>query len=178
MPLILRPATRADVPHLARWDLDPDVMAASSDALDGDDVYSCDAWADEIAAGDPASTYLIGELDGQPIGALLVIDPARERTHYWGAECPPGLRAIDIWIGEPGLRGNGHGTRMMQLAIDAAFAAPDVASIVIDPLASNTRAHRFYERLGFRFVARRLFGASDCFVYRLNRADWRKETAP
>ncbi len=29
---------------------------------------------------------------------------------------------------------------------------PAVTGILIDPLASNTRAHRFYERLGFEFV--------------------------
>jgi aminoglycoside 6'-N-acetyltransferase len=41
------------------------------------------------------------------------------------------------------------------------------AAVLIDPLASNTRAHRFYGRLGFRFVERRRFGQDDCFVYRL-----------
>jgi aminoglycoside 6'-N-acetyltransferase len=52
--------------------------------------------------------------------------------------------------------------------------------VLIDPLASNTRAHRFYERLGFEFVERRRFGADDCFVYRLPRAAWaqRRSTAP
>jgi aminoglycoside 6'-N-acetyltransferase len=42
---------------------------------------------------------------------------------------------------------------------------------IIDPLASNTRAHRFYERLGFQFVERRQFGDDDCFVYRINRVE-------
>lgn len=42
--------------------------------------------------------------------------------------------------------------------------------MLIDPLASNERSHRFYERLGFRFVERRSFGEDDCFVYRLERA--------
>jgi hypothetical protein len=31
----------------------------------------------------------------------------------------------------------------------------------------TARAHRFYERLGLRFVERRRFGNDDCFVYRL-----------
>jgi aminoglycoside 6'-N-acetyltransferase len=44
-----------------------------------------------------------------------------------------------------------------------------VEAVVIDPRADNTRAHRFYERLGFRFVERRRFGEDDCFVYRLER---------
>ena len=45
-------------------------------------------------------------------------------------------------------------------------------SFLIDPLASNERAHRFYERLGFAFVERRQFGADDCFVYCLERSRW------
>jgi aminoglycoside 6'-N-acetyltransferase len=40
---------------------------------------------------------------------------------------------------------------------------------VIDPLASNVRAIRFYERLGFRAIERRMFGADDCLVMRLER---------
>ena len=40
------------------------------------------------------------------------------------------------------------------------------------PHDANTRAHRFYERLGFRFVERRRFGRDDCFVYRLDRAGY------
>ena len=49
---------------------------------------------------------------------------------------------------------------------------PEVTAILIDPLASNTRAQRFYERLGFQFIESRRFGEDDCFVYRLNRVDW------
>ena len=49
-------------------------------------------------------------------------------------------------------------------------------AILFDPLASNTRAHRFYERLGFRFIEQRRFGEDDCFVYRLSRADWTYES--
>jgi aminoglycoside 6'-N-acetyltransferase len=46
--------------------------------------------------------------------------------------------------------------------------------VLLDPLASNTRAHRFYERFGFVPVERRTFCADDCIVYRLERADWRR----
>ena len=56
------------------------------------------------------------------------------------------------------------------MAIERCFADPAVAAILIDPLAANTRAHRFYERLGFRRVDRRVFaGVDDCLVYRLDR---------
>jgi len=50
----------------------------------------------ELAA--PDNQYFIAVLDGRPIGAMQIIDPFTEQTHYWG-EIEPNLRAIDIWIG-------------------------------------------------------------------------------
>jgi hypothetical protein len=47
----------------------------------------------------------------------------------------------------------------------------------IDPLAGNGRAHRFYERLGLRFVDRRRFGQDERLVYRLERADYEINTS-
>ena len=86
-------------------------------------------------------------------------------------DVPENLRAIDLWIGEERDLGQGYGTQMMHLALARCFAVPEVVAIIIDPLASNTRTHRFYERLGFRFVERRRFGDDDCLVYRLERSD-------
>jgi aminoglycoside 6'-N-acetyltransferase len=59
-------------------------------------------------------------------------------------------------------------------APDCCFADPSVRAVLLDPLASNTRAHRFYERLGFVPVERRTFGADDCIVYRLERDIWQR----
>ena len=75
----------------------------------------------------------------------------------------------DIWIGEESDLGRGYGTQIMKLAIKRCFADPAVAAVLVDPLDSNTRAHRFYERLGFEYVVQRCFGEDSCFVYRLAR---------
>jgi aminoglycoside 6'-N-acetyltransferase len=109
-------------------------------------------------------------VDGRPVGFIQIIDPAEEESHYWG-DATPNLRAIDIWIGEASDLNRGYGTAMMRLAIARCFAAPEITAILIDPLASNTAAHRFYERLGFRYVERRQFGEDDCIVYRLERGE-------
>jgi aminoglycoside 6'-N-acetyltransferase len=111
---------------------------------------------------------LIAEEGGRPIGFVQIIDPAREESHYWG-DCEENLRAIDIWIGEAEDLGRGYGTQMMRLAIDRCFADAKVTAILIDPLASNLRARRFYERLGFVAVGPRRFGMDECVVYRLGR---------
>jgi catechol 2,3-dioxygenase-like lactoylglutathione lyase family enzyme len=52
------------------------------------------------------------------------------------------------------------------------FADTAVEAVLVDPLAVNVRAHRFYERLGFRFVGPRTFGADACSVYRLERSEY------
>jgi aminoglycoside 6'-N-acetyltransferase len=63
---------------------------------------------------------------------------------------------------------------MMAAVINRCFEEPSVTAIVIDPLNSNTEAHRFYQRLGFKMVGRRMFGEDDCLAHRLERVDWRE----
>lgn len=162
----LRPATVADAPLLSEWDTRPHVIASSGE----DDVRD---WADEIAHADEWTDHLIAEEDGRPIGVMEVIDPAMEHTHYWG-DVDAGHRAIDIWIGEEADLGRGLGTQMMTLALDRCFRATDVHSVLIDPLASNTAARRFYARIGFEEVGPRRFGADDCVVYRMTRERWQR----
>jgi aminoglycoside 6'-N-acetyltransferase len=161
--LRLRPATLADLTLLERWDEEPHVVAS-----DPNDDWG---WDVELARDPPWREQLIAEVDGRPIGFVQIIDPALEDSHYWG-DCGTGLRAIDVWIGEADARGRGFGTRMMEDALRRCFAAPGVVAVLIDPLASNVNAQRFYARLGFVFVEARRFGLDDCHVMRLDRAEW------
>jgi aminoglycoside 6'-N-acetyltransferase len=160
--ILLRPATIADLALLQHWDEQPHVVES-----DPNDDWE---WETELLRNPDWREQLVAELDGRPIGFVQIIDPAHEETHYWG-DVPENLRAIDIWIGEMGDTGKGYGSEMMRLALWRCFADPAVEAVLIDPLASNVAAQRFYERLGFRFVERRQFGEDDTFVYRLDRAD-------
>ena len=168
----LRRAAPDDVVWFDLWDTDSDVIACSSDDPAATVAFADTDWAVELAAQDEYSEYFVAELDGRPIGAMQICDPHREPTHYWG-DIEPNLRAIDIWIGTGADRGQGYGTAMMRLALEISFADSRVTGIVIDPLASNTRAHRFYERLGFEPTGRRRFGDDDCLVHELTREGWR-----
>jgi aminoglycoside 6'-N-acetyltransferase len=172
MPVKLRPAIMADVPDLERWDAEPHVIAAVTDVSDAVQAFEGAYWPSELAMQSDVFQYYIAELDGRPIGAMLIIDPHLEPTHYWG-EIEPNLRALDIWIGEADCLGKGHGSEMMRAALDLCFADSAVTAAIIDPLASNTRAHRFYQRLGFKAVERRILPEnSDCLVHRMTREDW------
>lgn len=159
----LRPATSADLALLRHWDEQPHVIASVANG----DWH----WEEELDRTPDWREQLIAEVEGQAIGFIQIIDPAREESHYWG-NIAADLRAIDIWIGEATDLGKGYGTKMMQLALVQCFADPTVTAVLVDPLVSNTRVHRFYERFGFQRVDRRRFGDDDCFVYRLNRVDW------
>ncbi|WP_036476822.1 GNAT family N-acetyltransferase [Myxosarcina sp. GI1] len=164
----LRIATIADLKLLQYWDKQPYIRASL-----GDDDWG---WEIELDRTPNWREQLIAEIDGRPIGFIQIIDPAREDSHYWG-KVEYNLRAIDIWIGKESDLGKGYGTKMMQLALARCFVNPLVTAVLVDPLASNTRVHRFYERLGFKFVKQRRFGNDDCFVYCLKREDWQGESA-
>jgi aminoglycoside 6'-N-acetyltransferase len=165
----LRRATSADVPLLRRWDDKPHMIGATG--ADGGSDWN---WEYELPREVTWRELLIGEVNGRPVGIMQVIDPQSEETHYWGG-IESGFRAIDIWIGEEDDLGRGYGTQMMRAALDRCFSDTTVRAVLIDPLVTNTRAHRFYERLGFRLVDRRMFGNDDCYVYRLERSTWEAE---
>ncbi|MGH7458656.1 MAG: GNAT family N-acetyltransferase [Longimicrobiaceae bacterium] len=159
----LRDATPDDLQLLRHWDEQPHVIAS-----DPNDDWG---WEVELGRSPDWREQLIAEVDGRPAGFVQIIDPALEDSHYWG-DVPPNLRAIDIWIGEEADLGKGYGAEMMHLALARCFANPRISAVIIDPLASNVRAHRFYERLGFQFVERRRFGEDDCYVYHLERSGY------
>lgn len=164
--MVLRTATIKDLELLRHWDKQPHVIAAAPN----DEIE----WETELKRYPEWRELLIAEYNGRPVGFIQIIDPALEDSHYWG-NISESFRAIDIWIGEKSDLGKGYGTQMMKLAIDRCFVDSQVKAVLIDPLADNTAALFFYERIGFRFVESRRFGNDDCFVYRLDRDDWEQE---
>jgi len=163
--ITLRPATIADLTLLRHWDEQPHTVAS-----DPNDDWN---WEIELVRNPVWREQLIAELNSSPIGFIQIIDPALEETHYW-REVSANLRAIDIWIGEAENLSKGYGTVIMNMAIKRCFDNNKVTSILIDPLVTNEKARRFYERLGFRFIENRKFDEDECAVYQLNRVDWKK----
>ena len=169
----LRNATLLDLETILEWEekphlQDPDTM--------GDEEYNDWNWPYELARKDlPWRFQLIAECNQRPIGVIQIIDPALEESHYWGEDCPPNLRALDIWIGEEEYLGQGYGTEMMKQALrDYCFSDPTVEAALVDPMASNPKAHRFYQKFGFVPEGIRYFGPDKCLVHRLTREDYEK----
>jgi aminoglycoside 6'-N-acetyltransferase len=99
----LRPAKPPDLALLRYWDTKPHVIAATGGDANWD-------WETELAHVPEGRELLIAEIDGRPLGFIQIMDPARDETHYWG-EVEPGLRAIDIWIGEEADLDRGYGRK-------------------------------------------------------------------
>lgn len=156
----LRPATINDLALLQHWDTQQHVIDS-----DPDDDWQ---WEVELKRNPEWREQLVAELEGEAIGFIQIIDPYHEETHYWG-KVAKHKKAIDIWIGEAKNLNKGYGSEMMQLAIERCFKDSYITGILIDPLKTNTKAHRFYERLGFEFVEEREFNGTTCFVYELRR---------
>lgn len=172
----LRPALISDAPLLTEWDHLQHVISCTTDDPDTTVARDAGDWEEELASPTPYWEHLVAEVGGRPVGAMLIIDPALEPTHYWG-DIEHALRAIDIWIGPADALGRGYGTAMMRQAIGRCFSDRFVRAIVIDPLASNIDAHRFYQRLGFQVVGPRSFGEDQCLVHRLDRENWQGSDA-
>lgn len=160
----LRQATLNDLETLQYWDTKYHVKTALGE-------YELFNWEKELTRDAEWKELLIAQEGDRAIGFIQIIDPKLEETHYWG-EVESNLRAIDIWIGEEDDIGKGFGTKMMQHAISKCFSNDNVIGILVDPRVANTRACRFYEKLGFEHVERRMFDKDDCYVYRLNKASW------
>jgi aminoglycoside 6'-N-acetyltransferase len=125
-----------------------------------------------------------------PIGVVQVLDPLEEEFRYWWTRdesrnidnaipCEANLRAIDIWIGDPKYIGQGYGSIMMDQALqkycfcfDKEEEENGVTAVLVDPLADNEKAIRFYQKCGFRPVEYRYFGLDRCLVHRLERRDY------
>lgn len=165
--ITLRPATPDDIPLLEAWDDEPVVAASDPN----------DDWSWEQTLATDGLENLVAELDGRPIGFIQITDLVRDESRYWG-DPQPGCLAIDIWIGEPDLRGQGHGRAMMALAIARCFADPAIHTVLIDPLTTNTEAISFYQRLGFTFLENRQFGEDHCAVHHLTRQTWQQGSNP
>jgi aminoglycoside 6'-N-acetyltransferase len=138
-----RSMTAADLPMVRRW------LAAS---------HVVEWWGDadeqlELVSGDlenPDMDQFIVATDGRPFGYLQSYNLAAWPDDAF-KDHPPGTRAIDQFIGEPGMVDRGHGSGFIRAFVDGVLAA-GAPRVITDPDPANARAIRAYGKAGFREV--------------------------
>ena len=77
--MLIRPATPTDASILYAWDEKPHVKAATSN--DGSKSFDAD-WEEELLPRSDGTEFFIALVSEVPIGAMQIINPATERSHY------------------------------------------------------------------------------------------------
>ena len=136
-PYPVRPATAGDLPMLRRWRRDPEVAR----------WWGTDAEADIEHPADPRVARWIVLHDGAPFAFLQDYDVHGWPGHHFAA-LPAPSRGIDQYIGNPAMRGRGHGARMIATHLSRLFAA-GARVVATDPHPDNARAIACCRKAGF-----------------------------
>jgi aminoglycoside 6'-N-acetyltransferase len=86
---------------------------------------------------------------GKPVGYLQFYPADPVEYHFEGAGS---TWAIDLFLAEPEIWGQGLGTRFVRLVLEHLFTHRGADWVLIDPHVRNHRAVRCYEKAGFRKV--------------------------
>jgi RimJ/RimL family protein N-acetyltransferase len=122
-------------PHVARWYAEP-----------ADDL----AWAAQPPPGGGQAIILS---DGVEVGYVRWQRVDREALDALGLhEIPPGSVDADILIGETARTGVGIGPRALRMLTADLRQDPTVPLIGLTSELTNTRAHRAFEKAGFRIA--------------------------
>ena len=138
----LRAAERDDIPRFAAWF--NDYRTSRTLALRAPmSIPMEEAWFERMAADQGKGGYLFTACllaDDRPIGNVGLFD----------LDLVNGSAGLGIMIGEPGDRGRGHGTDMLEALLGFGFASLRLERIWLDVYDFNPGARRVYERVGFR----------------------------
>ena len=108
------------------------------------------------------SMYLYREQDG--IAGALVVTPYQGEDYHaidWQQQVADDqVAVIHLVAVSPDKQGAGLGAEMVRSAIELA-RADGMKAIRLETTASNTPAHRFYERLGFRYRGQQLLNTGN-----------------
>jgi aminoglycoside 6'-N-acetyltransferase len=144
-----------DFPLARRWLLEPHVRRWWHDDPKEADYPegTLRDWAQAIRGEDPTDMFLI-QIDGRPIGVLQSYR-VQDYPDYVAelGELAETAASLDLFIGEPGLVGMGHGPALIrEFLLRLAFERYGVSYCVIGPARANVAAIRAYEKAGFRYL--------------------------
>lgn len=168
------------LPDLRRWLADPDVRRWY------DEGEPTTANLRRRFAPDPGVRACSILIDGCPAGYIQVYWLRDHPEYQRQVDVDPEAVSIDLFIGEPDLRGQGWGPEILRACLDrlvfGEMAAP-LAMIAPDP--ANHRAVRSYGKAGFRAVKtvhvvddEHPGNTGDELVMLLTRDEWQSRVAP
>lgn len=172
--IALRAITLDDMPHLLAWFNDRLVLEHLARQMPMNPVAERD-WIERISRDEDHLVLLICLRDaGRPIGTIGL---RNIRNHNRRAD-------LGIAIGERACWAMGYGSEATELMLDFAFNTLDLHRVELSVYASNARAIRCYQRLGFIHEgtlreARFANGQrEDILLYGLLAQEWRARPAP
>jgi aminoglycoside 6'-N-acetyltransferase len=103
-------------------------------------------------------TSCIISLGDRPVGYVQFYpwDSEAETAGEMGIAVIAGSFGLDIFIGEPDVIDRGVGSRVVALLARHLFEARDATAVALLTPVGNSRAHRAYEKAGFRKVRQTL----------------------
>ena len=109
-------------------------------------------WLSAIRGEDPTDMFVM-EIDGRPVGTIqsYVVQDYADYVSEVGA-LPERALSVDLFIGEPGLIGKGHGPELLRTFLPQDLARRGLSYCVIGPARANVAAIRAYEKVGFRYL--------------------------
>jgi aminoglycoside 6'-N-acetyltransferase len=136
-----RPASREDLPLLRGWLRAPEVVRWWGDPVEQEKLLREDF-------DEPAMVMRIVAFGARPFAYAQDYE-----VHTWPqphlAHLPRGARAIDSFIGEPDMIGQGHGVTYLRLLAER-LRAEGAPAVAIDPDQDNLRARRANAKAGFK----------------------------
>lgn len=138
--IFLRPLDKSDAPLLLAWFNDPEIRGITGETLPTS-ATGLEAYLQRLETDTSRVWFGIVEREtGQLIGetGLLRMFPTWRTTD------------LSIILGEKSAWGKGYGKEAMALMLDFAFGYLNFHRVAIGVVGSNTRALRFYEKIGFR----------------------------
>ena len=132
-------------PHVRQW-WDPDAPPATAETVRADYRAYTKAGA--------ATTACIIESDGRPIGYIQCYPWSgdEEYARTVGLDLVEGEWGLDVLVGEPDMIGSGVGSRAVELLCEHVIRDRGAPSVALVTEATNTRAHRAYQKIGFSVV--------------------------
>lgn len=141
--LQIRPATVADVEAVWGWRKLPEVSRWITGAPGRDDFVA------QFSELSYLARTLIVELDGQPIGDLMLrVTDAWAQTEV--ADQARGVQAELGWIFDPAQQGHGYATEAVIALVELTFGALNIRRLEASCFAANEPSWRLMERIGMR----------------------------